>query len=62
MYAVYSPCPRCAVQHTMRLPDDRMLCLNCLLRRRRAGAGDPLGRTAATSSATRAEYRPRPAA
>jgi hypothetical protein len=39
MYIVNFPCPRCAVERTVRLSGDRPSCLNCLLRRRRDGVG-----------------------
>jgi hypothetical protein len=39
MYIVNLPCPRCGVERTMRRADRHPLCLNCLLRRPRPGAG-----------------------
>jgi hypothetical protein len=46
MYVVAFPCPRCAVERTVRQSNGQALCLNCLLRRRR-----PEGRRVAECSA-----------
>jgi hypothetical protein len=54
VYIVNFPCPRCAVERTVRLSVDRPGCLNCLLRRRRGGRG-AAGRFAAPRPTDRTE-------
>ena len=55
MYAVTFPCPRCAVERTMRQSDGRPVCVNCLLRRR-GGPTAPVRRPPATGPAYRPSY------
>jgi hypothetical protein len=58
MYLVHVPCPRCAVEHTMRLSDGRPFCINCLLHRRSTSVDTSAGRSASLSPASRFEYPP----
>ena len=62
MHIVNFPCPRCAVEHTMRRSDGRPLCINCLLRRRSTRADASPERSGTPNAASQSGYPPGSAA